>query len=797
MNTLPIGAKLLQSVQNLFVRSKVIPSTPIDDLPIDLNKPISYVLIHESYSDLLSLDKLCRSIDLPSPLETLTIDNNQAPRVVFIEDKKKRSNKEDVLDDFKALLQLHEEHKELDVQLIPVSMFWGRRPGRDDDNFLSSLLERHTPSALRKFFLILFLGRRHFVKFSPAVSLRYMADKNGTDQRIAQKLARVARVHFKRQHRVLIGPNLPQRNIIIQSLMKTPQMQAAIEEEANNKKISVNKASETAENYLHEIAANYADGAIRIANHILKWLWNKVYQGINIKGVEQVRQLAQDGHGIIYVPCHRSHMDYLLLSYILYHEGFVPPHIAAGVNLNFWPAGPIFRFGGAFFLRRSFSGNKLYTNVFKCYLDQLFNKGYAVEFFPEGGRSRTGRLLSPKTGMLAMTVQSVLRGVERPITLVPVYLGYDHVMEVSTYHKELAGQKKKKESVWHVFGALRKLKNYGQCYVNFGKPVTIHQYINQCEPNWRESYEAQKEQKPSWLTKCVNNLANEVMFNINGAAAISSVSLTGLTILASDKHSLERKRLEQQLDLYLSLLSAAKPTSHSTIPTISGKEMLQEAIDLKKVNVAEDDFGEYINVDDAQSISIRYYQNNILHLMSVPSLVATLLLVNSNHSRQTIFDTIKAIIPLLQAELFFKIEDLDNYLNSILNSFIKLKLIKEHEDKYTVSKKYPLLLLSRIMDETLQRYSVLFAVLVQQPEIDRMSIEQKCHSLAQRLGTLNGIQAPEFFDKKLYSQLARNIKQLYPENNADYEHYLQTIRNILNEVISTKIKETIDISLTD
>ena len=109
-----------------------------------------------------------------------------------------------------------------------------------------------------------------------------------------------------------------------------------------------------------------------------------------------MRQLAQEGHEIVYVPCHRSHMDYLLLSYVIYHQGMVPPHIAAGINLNFWPAGPIFRHGGAFFIRRTFKGNPLYSTVFREYLNLLFAKGYSVEFFTEGGRSRTGRLLPPR-----------------------------------------------------------------------------------------------------------------------------------------------------------------------------------------------------------------------------------------------------------------------------------------------------------------------------------------------------------------------------------------------------------------
>ena len=89
--------------------------------------------------------------------------------------------------------------------------------------------------------------------------------------------------------------------------------------------------------FLDEIAGDYREGLIRFANRILTPLWNKIYNGITVSNAAKVRELARNGHEIIYVPCHRSHMDYLLLTYVIYHEGLVTPHIAAGINLNFWP----------------------------------------------------------------------------------------------------------------------------------------------------------------------------------------------------------------------------------------------------------------------------------------------------------------------------------------------------------------------------------------------------------------------------------------------------------------------------
>ena len=220
-------------------------------------------------------------------------------------------------------------------------------------------------NGIQKFFAVSWLGRDSFVRFSPSVSLRRMADEHGTDKIIAQKLARVARMHFARQRLAAVGPRLPARQDLFNKLLASKAIARAVEDEARSKKISHEKAQQNAIALMEEIAANFSYEMIRLSDRILGFTWNRLYQGINVHNAERVRQLAHDGHEIVYVPCHRSHMDYLLLSYVLYHQGLVPPHIAAGINLNFWPAGPIFRRLGAFFIRRTFKGNKLYSTVFQ------------------------------------------------------------------------------------------------------------------------------------------------------------------------------------------------------------------------------------------------------------------------------------------------------------------------------------------------------------------------------------------------------------------------------------------------
>ncbi|MCL2915192.1 glycerol-3-phosphate 1-O-acyltransferase PlsB [Shewanella corallii] len=788
--------KSLRWIQDKLVHTITVPQHPFEDLNLDPERPVVYVLKTASFSDMNVLLNISQELGLPNPNEPLHLKGRTIPRVVCLEGAKplfgQRAGNEPFLEAFTQLLELHRQDSELDVQLVPVSLFWGRTPGKDDDTMKAAVLEREDPSWLRKALMILFLGRHNFIQFSNAVSLRYMAEEHGTDHSIAHKLARVARVHFRRQRKVMTGPALPNRQNLFHSLLNSENVQRAIAEEASSKQISESEAKARAIEYMDEIAADYSDSLVRIAERTLTWLWNKLYKGINIRGAEQIRQLHHDGHEIVYVPCHRSHMDYLLLSYILYFQGMVPPHIAAGINLNFWPAGPMFRRGGAFFIRRSFNGNKLYTAVFREYLDQLFAKGYSVEYFTEGGRSRTGRLLVPKTGMLAMTVNSVLRGIERPVTLVPVYLGYDHVMEVATYHKELSGKKKEKESVWQVFGAIRKLGNFGQGYVNFGQPITLQSFLTENVEDWREQVSKDPESKPNWLTPVVNQLANRVMTNINDAAAASAVTLNSAVLLAAEQNALERSQLEKQLDLYLKLLKEVPYTSYMSVVEGDGASLVDQGLELNKLVQEADALGTIIRLDPLQTLSMTYYRNNIIHLLIVPALIANCLTRYEHCSRELVHQVAREFYPLLEAELFMGIEDLPGYVDQLLAQFHEEQLISG-EDTYTVNqdKSHMLFLLSGLISETMQRYAIIFNLLAARPNIERSELEADSHLLAKRLGALHGVTAPEFYDKKLYGTLSVRLKDLgYLAGKAEPEQ-IDRVRSHANRLLRSSVRQTI------
>ena len=790
----------------LLVNHSSLPEDPLSQLGLDLGRPIVYALSTDSLSDLLTLELCAKELGLPNPFAPLILQGQSHPRYVCLDRTPSllgtpRSGIPH-LDTFREWLSLHEQNAQLDIQLVPVTLLWHRAPGRERPHRLQP--PHQTPGALRKAAMVLLYGRENRVRFSAPVSLRSLVTELGTDEVVAHKLARVARIHFSRQRQAAKGPRLPDRQALFRELLRSDNIVRAIAEQAQSEGSSEEQMRARALGYLDEMASDFSYRLIRFGDYFLGWLWNKLYRGITVRGAEKVRRLAREGHEIIYMPCHRSHMDYLLLSYVIYHQGMVPPHIAAGINLNFWPAGPVFRHGGAFFLRRSFKGDKLYSTVFREYLSQLFARGYAVEYFTEGGRSRTGRLLQPKTGMIAMTLQAQLRGIKRPLTFVPVYLGYEHVMEVNTYLKELKGSRKEKESVWQVLGILGKLRNFGRSFVNFGEPLTLHQFLQQEVPEWRADLDPSGQHKPEWLAPTVDKLANQLMTRINSAAAVNGLTLSALALLATEKQALPREELVAQIHLYIELLRRAPYSRHSTVPGIGAEQLLAQALELNKFQVVEDRLGQIITMDRYQAILMTFYRNNILHLFALPGLVASLIERNEGLDNATLLTHCQRLYPLLKSELFLRFEmtELASEVEVILHSLVELQLIEVRQEGYWVrpAEQMRLLLLAQSIQETLQRYAITLSQIQQQPTITLAQLESDSQLLAVRLGTLHGIHAPEFSDKSLFVTLLQTLRlegylhcQEAEEVVACNQEAIAQLAEILLPLLPDRIRRTLQI----
>jgi glycerol-3-phosphate O-acyltransferase len=758
----------------------VLPENPIDDLKLDTSKKIVYVMRTRSTTSFTMLKQQSEALGLPVATY-LRAQDREIPSgaVFFIQHKPIFGRKPSNIIKYSKLLEtLIEQHKDNpeDLQIVPVSLYWGRNPGKEKSLFRLFFTDTESANPIRKLFLLVFQGRNSFMQFGKPIELNKLPEYSNVTA-VVRKITRTLRVYFHRQRQTTMGPLVFNRKQLITSLLANDEVIAAVKREQKKRNISYKKSQKLALKYANEIAASYTYMMIRLGSAILAWVWNKIYGGVTTLNIERVRDVATD-HEIVYMPCHRSHIDYLLLSYVLYNEGLVAPHIAAGINLNFWPMGRILRAGGAFFIRRSFSGNKLYTAIFNAYFKSLLDKGIPVEFFPEGGRSRTGRLLQPKTGMLAMLVQNYLKGCQKPIMIVPVYIGYEKMMEGKSYIKEMQGAKKKNESMGQLLKVRKQLKQrYGKVFVNFAEPISLESMLYAQDADWRDNY---LDQKPTWLTPFVSQLADLNMTRINQSAVVNCVNLTSAILLSTQRHTLGKSELVNQLDLYTKLLNNSASKNNVHITDGDGESLLEEAKSLDIVFEFSNPLGNLCQLADNAAVYLTYYRNNIIHLLALPSLIASCFRAHSNRTRQSIINTVKSVYPLLKRELFLphELNVLDHVVEHYLNQFASYGLIDCVNDEYlraeiNSDEFSQLMLLADTLTETLERYATTLTILAThagQEPISRSQLESQSQKLTQRISALYNIYAPESFDKSLFQQIVSSLRQnQFIENQASGE----------------------------
>ena len=583
-------------------------------------------------------------------------------------------------------------------------------------------------------------------------------------------------------------------------------MRAAVAQEMREKNLTRREALLTAKRYADEIAANYSHAFVTYLARVLGRVWNRLYDGVVLHH-EQVLHRVAAGNEIVYVPCHRSHMDYLLLSYIIYTKGFAIPHIAAGVNLNMPVIGHFLRKGGAFFLRRSFRGDSLYPVVFMNYLGLMMARGHSLEYFIEGGRSRTGRLLPPKTGMLLMTVRSFLRDPARPVVFIPVYFGYERLVEGETYIGELSGQPKQKESVWSLLRSLPSLRRkFGKVHVSLGEPIDLADLVLRHNPSWNGAA-LPDDSRPAWLTPTIDDLARRIMVNINGAAAVTPINLIAMTVLATPRQALLESDAVRQLDLYRAMLLGLPYSRYVTVTELDGAEIVRHAQAMQVIERVSHPLGDLLRMDQQNAILHTYFRNNILHLFAMPSLMACCFLNNPSLRTEDLMRLAWRIYPYIADELFlpWREDQVPDIVQAVLDQFAALQLIERNADGTEWRRRSPLAVeamqLSVLAQGTIQivqRYYIAIALLIQAGSglISQEALVKQCHLMAQRISMLYELNSPEFFDKTLFSSFIdllrqRGVLQVSADNRLLFNEVLLNVANDAQLVLSEQIRHSI------
>ena len=717
--------------------------------------PVCYVIERDGLSDALILDRACREAGLPTPMQPLA--GTRRRNSVFALRRRDgwlvgRDRNRIPTDTLAQLARLLESDPERDVQLVPASIYVGRAPGRDSGWFRVLFSDDWVMvGRFRRLLAVLLNGRDTVVHFATPVSLRTVLAENAglRPERFARKVARVLRTHFGRIRAAVVGPDLSHRRTMVGAVLDAEPVRAAIAATAAKEKISQAKARANAHKMLLEIAADYSHPVVRSASFLLSNFWNKLYDGITMHHFDKARAVAP-GHEVIYVPSHRSHADYLLMSYQLHVSGVVVPHIAAGVNLNLPGVGPLLRRGGAFFLRRSFKGNALYAVIFKEYIAQLIDRGVPMEYFIEGGRSRTGRLLAPRAGMLVMTIRAFLRAPRRPVLFQPVYIGYEKLMEGKSYIGELSGKPKEKESLFGLLRSLRGLfkQRYGHVALNFGEPIELNPLLDAANPEWRQQASTDHEAKPEWLNRVVDQVAERIQVNINRAADVNPINLLALALLATPKHAMAESDLLAQLELSKAIVAELPYSDRITLTPLAPPAIVAYGEQMGWIRRVRHPLGDVLVADDEQAVLLSYFRNNVLHLTAAAAWVATCFLNNRRMTRASVLRLGRIIYPFVQAELFLPWDE-DGFvreLQATIEFFARRGLLESSGEGRVLERApgqddsaYQLKVIARSLTQAFERYYITLAILGRHGPhaLSAGELETACSLTAQRLGLLS------------------------------------------------------------
>jgi glycerol-3-phosphate O-acyltransferase len=466
-----------------------------------------------------------------------------------------------------------------------------------------------------------------------------------------------------------------------QELLRGRELRDEVAAESTRSGVPEAQLMARAARLLDEIAADMQPWAITLLKQLLKIVFHRIYDGIDMdaEGMAKVREAARRGP-LILCPCHRSHIDYLVLSYVFHDYELVPPHIAAGVNMSFFPAGQIFRRSGAFFLRRTFKGDPLYAAVFDMYMRKLLHEGYNIEFFIEGTRSRSGKFLTPKTGLLRSFADAVLSGQTSGVQVVPISIGYEKVIEERSYAEELAGGAKKAENAGALLRAGRVLgARYGRLDIEIDEPFELLPAVRAAG--------AEEGCDEATLKTAVRRVAHRIVYRISRVTAITPTALVAAALLASGRRGVTREDLIATCGLLAARARHYGARFERTVTDPEGPhglhvEALDRALDLLGKDRHVDARGvrgeEIYLIPDEHRGALDYYRNNVLHYWVDESLLAIASLAG-RCPRAELRERVLEISRLLKFEFIYRQDGFDHVFDETLANLVAAGWLAERD----------------------------------------------------------------------------------------------------------------------
>lgn len=479
------------------------------------------------------------------------------------------------------------------ILLVPQVFVWSKFPDTRGTEPLDFLMgPREWPSPARTVAQFLYNYKRVELKLGEPIDLRsFLAESTDkSDAVLLRRLTYAVLRKLERERRAVTGPAEKAPDRVRLEILRSPRLRSVIEDLVHER-ADLYRLQTRAIEMLEELQATPDRTTVKLMEVVFDRVFQRIYAGLEYdrSDIERLREAAKRGT-LVLLPSHKSHIDYLILSYIFNAENLPLPMIAAGDNLDFFPVGGMLRRGGAFFIRRSFRGDRLYAAVVDAYVRRLMRDGYPIELFLEGGRSRTGKLLPPKFGLLTMVADAALAVMDRPSQFVPVSIGYERVVEGETYERELQGGEKRKEDAAGFLKSSELLRHrYGRINMQVGSILTLGEIAAELGVPLQPL-------APAKRRAIVTRLGNRVMDEINRVTAVTPGALSALVLLSHELRGLSHEevltRSERLLEVARGLGARTSPTLCTTsgsLRTESLREALQMFVDAGLVEIENPD----------------------------------------------------------------------------------------------------------------------------------------------------------------------------------------------------------------
>ena len=623
---LPFTYRCYRKFLKLLIRPTIVGQLELQD------RLSIYALQHRSLTDIATLQIACEKANLSDPFESPP--GVAEDRSFFCLRRSAGFKRRLVMfrfsERFRRIHQAHMTDESLRLHLVPVSIFWGR-VNRKSNSFLQAIFSEQSSISLgfRRLLCLVFSRSDIVIHFGPCLDWQNLINRKHTHVQNLRHVGRELRHHLvENQHRV-IGPiNPPPRETerLVVSRSSTTQTPQSKDEQ--------NKSRKLAKTYYKNIRTKFSYPVIKFFSLLLRPYWKRCFSGIEVHGIEQLAEHSAE-RTVVYVPNHRSHLDYILLSYVLFTRGFVIPHVASGDNLNLPVVGGILRRLGAFYIKRSYHDLKVYRNVLESYLYEIIRLGNPVEFFVEGTRSRTGWMLPPQYGLIRTLLECHEKGLERPISIVPVYANYERLLEMNGHISELKGAKKQSENVFGLVRNLLKLSSrMGTLSISFGDPLNVAEYSDSNQD----------------IRSTTERFAFDVIHSINGLATVNAMNLVCMAISCGEDRNIRVSDLLDRIEFTQTLLRLDSLNHSHLFARDPAMVLLKNVLEMYETKIE----GEKVEIPTSLRESAFWYRNNSLHTLFVPALCIYVVKSSNSLSKSQLHQRVSELVGLFANLLVFR-----------------------------------------------------------------------------------------------------------------------------------------------